>query len=263
MTLLSPRLRKVLNTQIQITRKDLLTWLGGFVLGAPAGAAARYAFHEYDPEGGRKSYSQGGEDIAADFLFQNIGVGPVTYLDVGAHDPVKINNTYFFYRKGDRGVLVEPNGALCEKLRQVRPRDTVLEVGIGPSAAREADYYLMTDSSWSTFSKEEAEHEEKVTGGKIRIKKVIKIPLLNINDVMKEHFGGPPSFLSIDTEGLDLAILKSMDFARFRPPLICAETMVCGSKKLIPETAEYMATVGYAVRGGSLVNTLFVDTKVL
>ena len=38
------------------------------------------------------------------------------------------------------------------------------------------------------------------------------MPLLNINDVMAEHFQGAPTFLSVDTEGFDLAILKSIDY---------------------------------------------------
>ena len=55
-------------------------------------------------------------------------------LDVGAHEPVVINNTYFFYRRGYHGVLVEPNVEMCKKLRAVRPKDTTLEAGIGVTA---------------------------------------------------------------------------------------------------------------------------------
>jgi FkbM family methyltransferase len=217
-----------------------------------------------DPQGGERSYSQGGEDIAADFFFQYVGLSSgVTYLDIGAFDPIKINNTYFFYRRGGRGVLVEPNVTMCEKLRQVRPRDTTLAAGIGVTAVKEADYYLMTDPSWNTFSKEEAEHQEKVTGKKISIKKVIKMPLLNINDVMQEHFGKAPTYVSIDAEGLHLAILRSIDFDRFRPPLICVETLISGSLETIPETPQFMTTKDYVARGGSFVNTLFVDARIL
>jgi hypothetical protein len=261
MTALVSRIGEILKTPI--SRKGFLTCLGGFVVGAPAGALARDLLRESDPEGGVRSYAQGGEDVAADLFFQYLGIARVTYLDVGAYDPVKINNTYFFYRKGYRGVLVEPNVTMCEKLRKVRPGDTTLAAGIGVTAAREADYYLMTDPSWNTFSREEAEQQEKVTGKKISIRKVIKMPLLNINDVMEEHFGGAPVFLSIDAEGLHLAILKSIDFGRFRPPLICAETIVTGTRVTIAETHQFMATQGYVARGGSFVNTLFVDTQLL
>jgi hypothetical protein len=112
----------------------------------------------------------------------------------GAHDPVEINDTYYFYRRGFRGVLVEPNVEMCKKLRAVRPQDTTLEAGIGVTAACEADYYLMTESAWNTFSKEEADHMARVTGGGIKIERVVKMPLLEINDVMSKHFHGAPTF---------------------------------------------------------------------
>jgi Methyltransferase FkbM domain len=262
MTHPNSRFGRILKTEI--SRKSFLTCLGGFAVGVPLGYVASDQLRAPDPEGGRQSFAQGGEDIAADFFFQYVGLSSgVAYLDIGAYDPVKINNTYFFYRKGNKGVLVEPNVTMCEKLREVRPRDTTLAAGIGVNSVKEADYYLMSDPSWNTFSKEEAEHQEVVTGKKISIKKVIKMPLLNINDVMQEHFGKAPTFVSIDAEGLHFAILKSIDFDRFRPPLICVETLISGTTDTISEIPEFMTTQGYVARGGSFVNTLFVDSKIL
>lgn len=256
------KINQILHAPIPISRKGFLTAVGGFVAGIPAGVAGGEALRAPDPAGGLQSFAQAGEDMAAHFFFQYVGLSSgVTYLDVGAYDPIKTSNTYFFYNQGRHGVLVEPNLSLCERLRQVRPRDTTLAAGIGVSAQKEADYYLMSDAAWNTFSKEEAEHMEQFTNGTIKIKKVVKMPLLNINDVMDEHFGGAPTFLSVDAEGLHLAILKSMDFSRFRPPLICVETLVSGGRATIREIPEFMATQGYVTRGGSFVNTLFVDSK--
>ena len=85
------------------------------------------------------------------------------------------------------------------------------------------------------------------------------MPLLNINDVMAEHFKGPPTFLSVDTEGLDLAILMSVDYTRFRPKIICAETLLSSTTRMRPEIREFMAAQGYVERGGSFVNTIFID----
>jgi hypothetical protein len=212
---------------------------------------------------GTLSFAQSGEDLIAHFIFHYLQIPKVTYMDVGAHEPVAINNTYFFYRRGFRGVLVEPNVEMCKKLRAVRPQDTTLEAGIGVTAAREADYYLMTESAWNTFSKEEAEHMTRVTGGAIKVERVIKMPLYEINEVMAKHFGGAPTFLSIDAEGLHLAILKTIDFKRFRPAVICVETLVAGTKQHIPEIPAFMETQKYVVRGSTFVNTLFVDGNLI
>jgi FkbM family methyltransferase len=276
---------------MSINRKRFLQNTGLAVGGASLGFLGRELLHRYTAAGnyappvsplvvprapareptptaatqsqGEESFAQAGEDMIVKFTCQFLGLSNVTYLDIGANDPVELSNTYFFYRKGYKGVLVEPNVSLCEKLRAVRPRDTTLAAGIGATAAREADYYIMTFPALNTFSKEEADHQTKASKGAISVKEVIKMPLLNINDVMGEHFKGAPTFLSVDTEGLDLAILKSIDYKRFRPKIICAETLLASSTKTRPEIPEFMATQGYVDRGGSLVNTIFIDSKIL
>ena len=84
---------------------------------------------------GEKSFSQAGEDLIVKFTLQFLGIPSITYLDIGANHPVRLNNTYLFYLRGCKGVLVEPNASLCERLRAVRPRDTTLAAGIGVTAA--------------------------------------------------------------------------------------------------------------------------------
>src|SRR5262245_25179872 len=111
------------------------------------------------------TYAQCGEDQVVFFILDYLNVRKRDYLDVGAWAPTLNNNTYLFYTLGYRGVLVEPNVEACRKLREVRPGDRVLEAGIGVTSTREADYYVMTKSSWNTFSKEEAEHQVKVSNG--------------------------------------------------------------------------------------------------
>jgi hypothetical protein len=153
---------------------------------------------------------------------------------------------------------------MCEKLRAVRPGDTVLEAGIGTGGTSVADYYVMSDPSWSTFDRGEAEHQVKATAGKVTIREVRRMPLLDVNQVMAQHFKGQaPAFVSIDAEGWHFAILKSMDFARFRPKIICVETKVSGERRTIPEIPALMDAKGYVARGGSYVNTIFVDAALL
>jgi FkbM family methyltransferase len=271
-----------------IHRKQFLRDTGAAAAGATLGAVARglVAPDVPDPDGstfgptegwatspsakgppppmmavGNPSFAQSGEDLLVAFVAAYLGIREVSYLDVGANDPVRLSNTYYFYKAGHRGVLVEPNGVLCERLRAVRPRDTVLEAGIGVTADKEADYYVLTFDGLNTFSKEEAHHQVDRSGGKIAIRRVIKVPMLDINDVMARHFRGAPTFLSVDTEGLDLAVLRSIDYGRFRPAILCAETLVSGTRATRPEIPEFLATRGYVARGGSFVNTIFVDAE--
>ena len=252
-----------------MNRKEFLTGLAGVAIGAPLGVVGTLKTIEPKPVAinGHVSYSQAGEDAIAAYFFSHFKIKDITYLDIGAWEPIFINNTYYFHELGHRGVLVEPNVDLAARLRGTRPGDTVLVAGIGfgkPGVKDLADYYVMTNPSWSTFDKAEAEHQVQATKGKITIREVRKMPLLNINDVMDEHFKGKaPTYVSIDAEGLHFAILKSIDFERFRPALICVETLVSGESRTIPEIPAFMAAKGYVARGGSFVNTIFVDSKIL
>jgi len=246
---------------------------GTFLLGAAAGAAAGVAgtvavapkFLRPQPLPGKLSYAQQGEDLALwEILHLVLRIEHPTYMDVGAHHPVFNNNTYYFYERGSRGVLVEPNPGLHGVLEQVRPHDVLVRAGIGVTAQAEADFYIIggsEDGQLNTFSREQAETLVSRSNGKYRIDRVMKIPLLNINDLMRKHWNGPPNLLSLDTEGYDLPILRSLDFKRMRPDVICVETQEIGGRHVLTEIMELMAKNGYEVRGGSFVNTIFIDRR--
>ena len=212
---------------------------------------------------GQASFAQQGEDLIIKSMAHALRLPRPTYIDIGAHEPVLNNNTYLFYGEGSRGVLVEPNPVYAKKLRAERPEDKVLELGIGFTAQTEADYYLIKgDDQLNTFSKEQAEELEKLRG-KGTIERVVKMPLVNLNDVLAEHFPkGGPNIVSVDTEGLDYDILRSLDFARFRPQIVCAETAELTGATIDPIFA-LMQKNGYVARGGTFVNTVFVDEKLL
>lgn len=242
-----------------------------FLFGAAGGAAAGVALLQTGralaapkplPEF-RPTFAQAGEDAVVSFIFTYLNLPQPSYIDIGAADPVKWNNTYFFYIQGCRGILVEPNVDLIPRLRAARPDDTVLNIGIGPENTT-ADYYRLTEPGWNTFDKAEAEQAVRNSGGKESIKEVVKMPLVNVNDVLAQHFGGKtPDFFSIDVEGLDLAILKSLNWAKHRPKVICVETLSVGTTQDLPETGKFLTEKGYVVRGSTFVNTIFVDKNLL
>jgi hypothetical protein len=69
-----------------------------------------------------------------DNVFSRNGVVGGFYVEVGAFDPFMYSNTYFFYKKGWRGLLVEPNPTAFKRLCELRPRDTVINTAISSSA---------------------------------------------------------------------------------------------------------------------------------
>ena len=246
---------------------------GSFLIGALAGAGAGVAgtiavapkFLRPQAMPGKLSYAQQGEDLVLwEILHLVLGIEHPTYMDVGAHHPVFNNNTYYFYERGARGVLVEPNPGLHDVLAQVRPHDVLVRAGIGVTAQAEADFYIIggsEDGQLNTFSREQAEALVARSRGHYSIAQVMKIPLLNINDLMRKHWKGAPNLLSVDTEGFDLPILRSLDFKRLRPDVVCVETVEIGGRRVLPEIMQLMDQAGYQVRGGSFVNTIFIDRR--
>lgn len=250
----------------QLFRRDFLTGALAGVTGSAA--AAWFTPLEWKlkamPEGTKLSFSQAGEDTICFGLLKYLGVDHPTYLDVGAFHPTIGSNTYLMYREGGRGVLVEPNVDLIPDLKSVRPKDTTLNIGIGMDDTQEADYYVMNYAQLNTFDGDEAKRQERDSNGKTQIKQIVKMPLVNINKVIAEHFKGlAPDFLSVDTEGLDFAILKTLDFKKYRPKIICAETMGDEGIRMKSPVMDLLTSNDYVARGMTLANTIFIEKKLL
>jgi hypothetical protein len=125
-----------------------------------------------------------------------------------------------------------------------------------------ADFYVMSYKALNTFSHEEAERNEEEHGHKIE--QVVQVPLMRVNEIIQQHFASPPNFISLDVEGLDLEILRTFDFGRYRPQVFCVETLTYterGIARKISEIIGLMLTEGYFAYADTYVNTIFVDEK--
>ena len=209
---------------------------------------------------GRRSFAQQGEDlILYNLLCHDLQIRMPSYLDIGAGDPALSNNTYALYLTGSRGVLVEPNPVLVRMLRAVRPGDVVVGCGVGLAKATEADYFVIR-GRWplNTFSRETVA-EYRRQSAEDPVEEVLKLPLVPINQLIADCFGAAPDLISIDIEGMDLAVLRTMDFRAHRPAAICAETKKPGISHDNTPVARLLRTKGYVPCAGSLYNTIFVD----
>lgn len=212
---------------------------------------------------GKRSYSQYGEDIILLSVFNQLRITKPSYLDIGAHHPSILSNTCYFYENGCNGVNVEPDPYLFKRFKYKRKRDVNLNVGIGFGKEETVDFYIMSARVLNTFSKEEAERVQAL--GKYKIEKKIKVQLVNVNSILEKYFNKEaPDFISIDVEGLDLDILKSFDFNRFRPKVFCIETSEYNEKQMGNKNKaifELMNKRGYFVYMNTSVNTVFADNK--
>lgn len=199
------------------------------------------------------SYSECGEDLIIETIFSRLGKRQLTYLDVGANDPTQSNNTYLFYKRGNHGVCVEPDPIVFRSLRSRRKRDLCLNIGIGTAQNGTADFYVMTNSALSTFSKDLADTCELSGDRKIKIEKILRIPLLSLNHLVESNFNPCPDLISLDIEGLDLDVLETFDFMKFHPDVFCVEAPRNNS-----EVVKFMNHHHYFLYACTWVNSIFV-----
>ncbi len=210
---------------------------------------------------GQRSYSQSGEDIIIANIFRQLKISHPSYLDIGAHHPSILSNTCYFYRHGSKGVNIEPDPYLYRRFLYKRKKDINLNIGIGSDDDPSAEFYIMTNRVLNTFSKEEVEIAQLTRN--CAIKKKIEIKLLSINRILESYFPEKaPDFVSIDTEGLDLEILRNFDFSRYRPKVFCVETLVHHEDRTVSKNDEIMRLMednGYFVYHDTFINTVFAD----
>jgi FkbM family methyltransferase len=207
-----------------------------------------------------KSYSQSGEDLIVNFIFKFILEYPhFNYFDVGAHHSKHLSNTALFYETGLRGLLIEPDPQLFNEIKSNRKEDVCLNVGVSFDMHEDSlDFFIMSSPSLNTFSRVEAERLD--LQGRYKIVNTLKIRTVTLNALFEKHF--VPDFISIDVEGLDFEIIKSIDYDRFRPKVICVETAefspVPPGKK-VTDAIKYLEAKNYLNYADTFNNTILID----
>lgn len=180
-------------------------------------------------------YSQFGEDIV---IGQTLTGKRGFYIDVGAHHPRRYSNTYLLYKRGWRGINIEPNPKVSYAFKLQRPKDIHLQCGVG-SVEGAMTYYMFSDPAFNTFSLKEAE----ALVSKTWLKKLgtLDVPICSLRTIIKTHAHGKEiGLLNIDVEGMDLDVLKSNDWNECKPRVICIE-----DSRYIPSAPEQSAVYTY------------------
>lgn len=200
------------------------------------------------------SFSQEGEDRVLIRLFEQQKTG--FYVDVGAHHPQRFSNTYIFYLKGWRGINIDPLPGSKAKFDSLRPRDINLEIGIACNSTL-MTYFSFEDPAYNTFDLNIARNRSS------RLLEKHDIPVVPLKRILADYlpFGTAIDFLTIDVEGLDLSILHSNDWARFRPKYVLVEDLsALGLSDLQEgELHCFMKGVGYSLVAKTVNTVFYVD----
>ena len=174
--------------------------------------------------------SQLGQDILVDKYLNGKRDG--VFVDIGAYDGVTFSNTLMLERdRGWTGICIEPLPDIFAALRENRSCICV-QACIGDRDEANVEFLAMQSEAArvrmlsGVLSEYDSRHLARVDseidefGGS---KCVIHVPMRRLHTVLQEHGIGKVDYLSIDTEGSELSIVRSTMLSAIGNPCIVLE----------------------------------------
>jgi len=166
-----------------------------------------------------KFYSQCGQDsFVYNTFFKNKTDG--VFVDIGAHNGINLSNTYFFEKQcGWSGMCIEPMPEVFAQLQ--KNRDCICIEGCIYEKADHVRFLKINSSDpvLTMFSgiieNFDARHLQNIakwtSGGKGTYEEIV-VNCYKVQDLLAQYGMHHIDYLSLDTEGGELEILKSIDF---------------------------------------------------
>lgn len=205
-------------------------------------------------------FAQWGEDVVlAGFMTGAPDAG--CYIDVGCFHPKKYSNTYRLYRKGWRGINIDVDPVKRDVFALLRRGDENLCCAVGREAGTATLYAFGHYSVLSTLDAAKAA-EYRALGYDCEERPVEVRTLTGIYEASRFR-GRKISLLSIDVEGHEESVLRSLDFARYRPALILVEfhAPTLARMQQDPKYRLLSAELGYELVNWTGLTAFFRDAR--
>src|SRR5262245_21063522 len=138
------------------------------------------------------------------------------FVEVGANDPKRGSQTWALEQIGWKGVLVEPQPDLAERLRRDR-KARVVEAACSSPANGHRTMTLQLAGPHSSLN-------GALVAPGVTPRGLIEVPVRTLDDVLQDaEAPAPIDFASIDVEGHELDVLKGFELGRWRPRLVLIE----------------------------------------
>jgi len=154
------------------------------------------------------------------YLEENIfkGYKNGIYVDVGAHDGVSLNNTLFFEKTHNwTGINVEPIKTVFDKLQINRPNNINLNCAVFNKDGEakllcNKGYTEMISGIKETFDIRHLHRLQKENMQMGSSTELIKVDTKRLETICDEHNISHIHYLSIDVEGAEFEVIKSINF---------------------------------------------------
>lgn len=205
---------------------------------------------------GGNYYSQCGQDWFVDYLFEQKEKG--FYLDIGGNDPIMINNTYYFEKKGWNGIAFEPLAKYQSKWKDIR-NVPCLPIALGKEEKRVSFVEMDQDalSGIKGINDKKIRFHWKKLGYKENREIVVQQRMLK--NVLEEYGISEIDYVSLDVEGYELQVLEGIDFSKVEIKCFSIENE--DGYKSIFKIRKFMVEKGYRLIARLGQDDIFVNTK--
>lgn len=170
-------------------------------------------------------FGQDGEDLLLRAFLDACDGHVGYYVDVGAYHPTKFSNTHYFYQRGWSGINIDANPHAIACFKDCRPRDVNVESGVSDKPGELEYFSFGAASPMNSFDADHARTMARRHGA--QIKEVRSVRVRPINEILAEYLPASQriSFMSIDVEGYDERIIRSLDFDLYAPDFFLIEDL--------------------------------------
>ncbi len=165
------------------------------------------------------------------------------FIDIGANDGKRASNSWFFEKVlGWQGICFEPNPKVFERLVQERKCECINAAISDKEGVMEFRHVIghcnLMSGLESKFDPRQIERIHRICPGQEI--EILKVQCYLLNDFLEKHNYYYIDFLSLDTEGGELAILKTIDFDRYYIYTITVENNFA-----VKEFREFLESKGF------------------
>lgn len=200
------------------------------------------------------SYAHFGEDLVVLSLLRDKLPGAKgCYIDVGAFDPILHSNTYLLYQHGWRGLNIDASPDRLARFASTRPGDTNVVAAVS-DAVREMVFLEYPTSGTSRAIAPDDPIRTNALGEQPT--SVTPCRTRTLTDLLEQY--DPVEgidFLNVDCEGLDLDVLRGLDWTRWTPRIIAVEA---NTPEARDEIVEYLAIKEFQLVARHLVTLIFL-----
>jgi hypothetical protein len=181
------------------------------------------------------SYSQNGEDLVITRLLEKHPIGK--YIDVGAYHPFKFSNTAKLNSLGWSGLNVDSNIESIRNFEVLRKSDDNVCIALGKSNEFRT-YFQYEESALNTLSEDRALHLQNLG---IHPNSLRTMEVVSAKEFLESKFTNDTFLFSLDVEGLDLDIIKELDYECFSPCFVIFEYEI----QSLQEVSDLIGTIDF------------------